>query len=127
MSGNYDFNGEMFSLSIIKTVRGALADVYPTSLCRKEWVGKTAHTGDNILYGRAISPEFPESGYLIFHTESATVTLEVRTEGNPINDTVLKAISQCNAPYHCELINSRRKGAANVLFLSNFSFKEQML
>ncbi len=94
LSGNYCYNDEIFSVSVIKTVKGALPDVYPTSLCRREWVEKTAHTDDNVLYDRAISPEFPESGYLIFHTETAFLTLTVRTNGQPIDDMVLRTIAE---------------------------------
>ena len=93
LSGNYNYDDEIVSVSVIRTVKGVLSDVYPTSLCRKEWGGKTAHTGDNILYEKVISPEFPESGYLIFYTETALLTLAVRSNGCPMTEALLETMA----------------------------------
>ena len=94
LSGYYPYQDTQFSLSFIKTVKGTLSDVYPTSLCCKEWGSNDiTYTENGIPYCKIISPEFQENGYLLFLNENSIITVMIRTGGVPITDLMIDTVA----------------------------------
>ena len=94
LSGYYSYQETEFSLSVIKTVKGTMSDVYPTSLCCKEWNSNNiTYTKKGIPYCKIISPEFQENGYLLFLNEDSIITVMIRTSGFPITDLMVETVA----------------------------------